>query len=255
LDIVIIGTGNAATILGRKLKLAGHRIIQVFGRDSSAASELAYQLDTESTGYWNVVNRDADLYLVAVSDFAIADIIRELRLPAKTIVHTAGSVSKNIFNGSADHFGVFYPLQSLNKTVGGLPEVPIIIDASDEATFRLLEGLAHSISDRVAQAGDEERMKMHLAAVFCNNFVNHIYVLMERYCRQQGLDFSMLLPLITETIARLQTVSPAASQTGPALRNDEATINKHLTLLEKEPELRHIYAFFTESIRNRSAIS
>jgi len=255
LNIVIIGTGNAATILGRKLKAAGHTILQVFGRDSSAASELAYQLDTESTGYWNVVNRDADLYLVAVSDYAIADIIRELRLPAKTIVHTAASVSKNIFNGAAEHFGVFYPLQSLNKTARMLPDVPIIIDASDEQTFRLLDGLAHSISDRVVQAGDEERMKLHLAAVFCNNFVNHLYVLMESYCRKQGLDFSMLLPLINETTQRLQTLSPAASQTGPALRNDEATIGRHLQLLAGEPELRTIYELFTNSIRSGGSIS
>src|SRR6478672_5407545 len=96
MKIVIIGTGNTATVLGRKLKAAGHKILQVFGRDTSAASKLAYELGTESTNYWNVVNRDADIYIIAVSDIAIADVLKELQLPDRTIVHTAASVSKNI---------------------------------------------------------------------------------------------------------------------------------------------------------------
>src|SRR5215213_8216259 len=128
MDIVIIGTGNTATVLGRKLKAAGHNILQVFGRDSSAASQLAYELGTESTNYWNVVNRDADIYILAVTDIAIKEILQELRLPDKTIVHTAASVSKTILKGASTHFGVFYPLQSLRKETGHLPDIPIIID-------------------------------------------------------------------------------------------------------------------------------
>ena len=89
MEIVIIGTGNTATVLGRKLKAAGHTIAQVFGRDSMAASELAYELGTESTNYWNVVNKEADMYILAVSDIAIAEVMKELHLPDKTIVHTA----------------------------------------------------------------------------------------------------------------------------------------------------------------------
>ena len=114
MDIVIIGTGNTATILGRKLKTAGHHIAQVYGRNASAASDLAYELDTESTNYWAVVTRTADLYILAVSDIAVEEIVKELQLPDKTIVHTAASVSKNVLNKSS-HYGVFYPLQSLKK--------------------------------------------------------------------------------------------------------------------------------------------
>jgi prephenate dehydrogenase len=92
MDIVIIGTGNTATVLGRKFKGAGHNIAQVYGRNAKAASDLAYELDTESTNYWAVVNRIADIYLLAVSDIAVEEIVKELQLPNKTIVHTAASV-------------------------------------------------------------------------------------------------------------------------------------------------------------------
>jgi len=249
MDIVIIGTGNTASVLGRKLKAAGHRIVQVFGRDTSAASALAYELDTESTNYWNVVTRDADIYILAVSDIAIEEVVKELQLTGQTIVHTAASVSKNILKGSSDHFGVLYPLQSLKKESSHLPDIPIIIDASDEATLHELDVLAHSISDKVSEAGDEERLKLHLAAVICNNFVNHLYTLAEDYCRKEKIDFKLMLPLIRETAARLEEMPPSKLQTGPAVRDDQGTMDKHLKLLENHPELKKIYQVFTESIQ------
>ena len=248
MEIVIIGTGNTATVLGRKLKAAGHKIVQVFGRDTTAASQLAYELGTESTNYWNVVYRDADLYLLAVSDIAIEEVLEELQWPDKTIVHTAASVSKDILKNTVHHYGVFYPLQSLKKELGNLPDIPIIIDASDETTLKELEALAQTISDKVVEANDEQRMKLHLAAVIVNNFVNHLYALAEAYCNSEGIDFTLLLPLIKETAERLDRISPSQLQTGPAFRNDKSTVEKHLELLKKYPRLKNIYETFTESI-------
>ena len=248
MEIVIIGTGNTATVLGRKLKAAGHTILQVYGRNAAAASELAYELDCESTNYWAVVNRNAGLYLLAVSDIAIEEIIRELRLPNKTLVHTAASVSKDILRPVTEHYGVFYPLQTLKKNTARVPDIPIIVDASDEQTLHILQELAGSISHQVVAAGDEARLKLHLAAVFCNNFVNHLYSLMEDYCQREKIDFNLLKPLIRETSLRVENTSPAASQTGPAVRQDRETIGRHLQLLQAYPELKKIYELLTESI-------
>lgn len=249
MNIVIIGTGNTATVLGRKLHNARHRILQVFGRDSKAASELAYELGTESTNYWNVVNKAADLYILAVSDIAVEEVFRELQLHDKTIVHTAASVPLDVLKGKTEHYGVLYPLQSLKKELHHLPDIPIIIDASDKQTLAMLDVLAHSISGRVYQASDETRTKLHLAAVMVNNFTNHLYALVESYCREEGLDFYLLLPLIKETADRLDAVSPSKTQTGPAVRNDSTTIEKHLLLLQKHPQLRKLYELFTTSIQ------
>lgn len=252
MDIVIIGTGNTAAVLSRKLKAAGHNIVQIFGRNAKAASDLAYELDTESTNYWSVVNRSADIYIIAVSDIAIKEVIRELQLSDRTVVHTAASVSKDVLQGTG-HYGVFYPLQSLKKETAYLPDIPIIIDASDEKTLHYLEELAASISDKVMHANDASRLKLHLAAVFCNNFVNHLYTLTEEYCKKEGLDFKLLFPLIKETALRIEHLSPASAQTGPAIRHDYNTIDNHKKLLEDHPELQKLYELFTESIMNRDS--
>lgn len=252
MDIIIIGTGNVASILGKKILDAGHIILQVYGRDAKAASELAYELNSESTNYWSVVQRNADLYILAVSDIAIEEVVKELQLPDKTVVHTAGAVSKDILKNASSHYGVFYPLQSLKRTAPYLPQTPLLIDASDETTLQQLERLATSISDQVWQVKDEERLKMHMAAVFCNNFVNHLYALMEAYCEKEGLNFQLLIPLIQETAMRLNNIKASNAQTGPAIRRDATTIEKHMALLDTHSELKMIYQLFTQSIQQKN---
>jgi predicted short-subunit dehydrogenase-like oxidoreductase (DUF2520 family) len=250
MNIVIIGTGNAATVLGRKLKQAGHRIVQVFGRDASAATQLAYQLDTESTNYWSVIRKDADIYLIAVADEAIIDVAKHVHVPGKVVAHTAASITKDVLKSMSHHYGVFYPLQSLRKDRAGLPEIPLFIDASDDIARKKLEQLADSISKgHVIEAGENERLKMHIAAVLVSNFVNHLYTLAEDFCKKEGIDFQQLLPLIEETAQRIKSISPSKAQTGPAIRNDEATLKQHLRMLEKYPKLKAIYEVMTKSIQ------
>lgn len=250
MEIVIVGTGNTATVLGRMLKKAGHHILQVYGRDADSARSLAIEVDSESINKEGEVNRDAELYIIAVSDAAIGEVLQKLQLPKKILVHTAGAVTKNILHSSSDQYGVFYPLQSLKKEIRTFSDVPLIIDASDEKTLNQLCVLAESISSYVVKAGDEERLRLHLAAVFCNNFVNHLYVLTEKLCKEERLNFNLLIPLIRETASRIEHVVPSQAQTGPAKRNDYQTIEKHLDILNKYPELKQFYDLFTKSIQH-----
>jgi len=251
MDIVIIGSGNVAAVLGRKFKAAGHSILQVYSRNASDASKLAYEWDTESTNYKSLINPGADIYIIAVADDAINDVVSELKLPGKVVAHTAASVPKEILQHVSTHYGVFYPLQSLRKEMPGLPDIPIFIDGSDDKARKKLESLALSVSkEAVLHAGDNDRMKLHVAAVIVSNFTNHLYALAEQYCRKEGLDFKQLLPLIHETATRVRDISPSKAQTGPAIRHDGETIHKHLELLREHPVLKNIYVLMTESIQH-----
>lgn len=250
MDIVIIGSGNVAAVLGRKFKAAGHTILQIFSRNASAASQLAYEWDTESTNYKSLINKNAAVYIIAVSDDAINDIASDLKLPGKVVAHTAASVPKEILKSISNHYGVFYPLQSLRKEMKELPEVPIFFDGSDDLAKKTLEKLAYSIAkEQVVEASDDARLKLHVAAVVVSNFVNHLYVLAADYCRKEGLDFKQLWPLVEETASRIKEMPPKDAQTGPALRHDSETIRKHLELLKNHPQLKNIYLLLTESIQ------
>lgn len=252
MNIVIIGSGNAATILGRKFKAAGHNILQIVSRNATAASALAYEWDTESANYLTLVNRTADVYIIAVSDDAIKEVVKDLYLPGKVVAHTAGSVDKEILKKVSPHYGVFYPLQSLRKETDHLPSIPLFFEGSDEKAKMTLEQLALSVSPQnTISASNEDRMKIHVAAVVVSNFTNHLYALAESYCKRENLDFSQLLPLIEETALRIKGISPWKVQTGPAIRHDKATIGQHLDLLKEHPHLKSIYVLLTESIQQQ----
>src|SRR5690349_20527770 len=172
MDIVIIGSGNVATVLGREFKAAGHTILQVYSRNASAASKIAYEIGSESTNYKSLINKNAALYIIAVADDAIDDVAKELRLPGKVVAHTAASVDKEVLKGVSDHYGVFYPLESLRKDRRDMPDMPIFFDGNDANAKQVLEKLAHSISaEKVVEAGDDARLKLHVAAVVVSNFV------------------------------------------------------------------------------------
>jgi predicted short-subunit dehydrogenase-like oxidoreductase (DUF2520 family) len=166
------------------------------------------------------------------------------------VVHTAGSVSMEVLSGISEQIGVLYPLQSLRKDQPGIPEIPFLVQGNSKDTEHLLRSFARSLSGLVHHAGEEERRRMHLAAVFTSNFFNHLATLARQYCQDNDVDFQMLLPLLLETVGRMEWEDPANLQTGPAIRNDQPTIDRHVSMLQDRPHMQRIYQLMTDSIRH-----
>ncbi len=248
MNITIIGSGNAAYVLGRMMVKAGHSIAQVYGRNEGDVIALADELGTKVAIAMKHIAGDADLYLIAVSDGSIAKIAAELRLKDKLVVHTAGSVSKDVLADVSANFGVLYPLQSLRKELGYLPEIPFLVDGSSENVKEKLIAFAKTLSDNISEADDQQRLNLHVAAVIVSNFTNHLFTLTKDFCDKEKVDFKFLLPLIQETVNRVHKYEPAAMQTGPAIRRDRVTVKKHLLLLKSYVSLKKIYKRMSESI-------
>ncbi len=249
MNIVIIGSGNVAAVLGRKLLKAGHVIQQIYGRNATAASELAYEWNTESANYTSLIVKTADVYLVAVADTAIAAVAADLRLKNKIVAHTAAAVPMDVLKGVTDNYGVFYPLQSMRKQQENSPELTIYTEASNADTKKVLDQLAASITNNPVQPADlDKRSRLHVAAVFASNFTNYLFDLAASFCNKEGISFSELLPLIRNTVERLNEESPSQMQTGPAVRKDLDTIHKHQELLKDYPEHLMVYNFLTEAL-------
>ena len=246
--IVIIGSGNVASVLGRILKRNNHEIVQVISRNAEHAKVLAGELNCSCSSNNDSVDKTADVYLVAVSDGALYELNKSFHLGNKLILHTAGSVSKDILKDISVNYGVLYPLQSLRREMEYCGDIPLLIDGNSAETITLIEDFAKTISGNVARASDEDRLKLHVAAVIVSNFTNHLYALAEEFCEKEKVDFKLLAPLIKETAVRVQDHSPASTQTGPAIRNDVFTLDKHLRLLANYPRLKYIYLKLTDSI-------
>jgi predicted short-subunit dehydrogenase-like oxidoreductase (DUF2520 family) len=254
MDIVIIGSGNVATVLGRKSLAAGHRITQVYSRNSDHANRLATRLGTTSTSYISSIEKKADLMIIALRDEAVISFAKEIGETKSTVVHTAGSLSVNEIQGINKSFGVIYPLQSLRKEIEIMPPISILVDGNVQETKNLLKKFSSTISETVMEADDSTRIKYHLAATLVNNFTNHLFVLAATFCEKENISFSLLQPLMEETVMRLRNLSPVAAQTGPALRHDQLTLQKHRDLLKEYPSILNYYDLFTNDIQ-KSALS
>lgn len=249
MKVSIIGSGNVAMVLGRKIKAAGHEILQVYSRNLKDAKILADELQCDAVNDWHMITDTATIYLIALSDAAIGEAAEKMAIKKALVVHTAGSVSIDILKNCSANYGVLYPLQSLRKEKTGYENIPLLVDGNTADDLCLIEDFAATISKQVQKANDDYRLKLHVAAVFANNFTNHLYSLAAKYCEQEQVAFSLLQPLIEETARRLKDNHPRLMQTGPAARNDQPTIENHLLLLAKYPHLQTIYEMMTKSIQ------
>jgi predicted short-subunit dehydrogenase-like oxidoreductase (DUF2520 family) len=248
--VAIIGSGNVATVLGRLIRSKGHEVVQVMSRTIDHARKLGEELGTAYTDFSGLPDATADMYIAAVADFAVRDCLPHIQLQDKLVVHTAGSVSKDVLKILSVNYGVLYPLQSLRKEMEFIPDIPFLVDGNSEGVIQYVEAFARTLSPEVQRTGDEDRLKLHVAAVIVSNFTNHLYAIAEDYCQKEKVDFNMLKPLISETANRIKNMSPADVQTGPAVRKDIHTLDKHLRLLVNHPKLRTTYLRLTDSIMN-----
>lgn len=244
-SIVIIGSGNVAQhLITAFLQSNEIELIQVFSRQKESVSHLISS-DKIVSEYEEI--KDADLYLIAVSDNAIADVSTKLPFENRLVVHTSGSMPMEILD-SKNRRGVFYLLQTFtkNKPVN-FKEIPICLEAENEKDFKTIETVAKTISSVVQSISSEQRKALHVAAVFVCNFVNHLYKIGNEICEENQLSFELLKPLIIETAQKIIHLSPENAQTGPAKRNDSETINTHLNFLSDENQ-KEIYKLLTKSI-------
>lgn len=255
LQLVLIGSGRVARNLGHAFKEAGHCIVQVYSPTLVHAKNLASELD--SSIYTNNIGdliRNANCYIVAIKDDAIANVVKQLNVGNGLVVHTSGSTPVDVFkeNKSIKYYGVFYPFQTFTNKLIPFQNIPIFIESPFNECVSHLKEMGKFISNKVSVLNSENRLRLHISAVFACNFLNHMLVLGNKVLSAAGLDFSILQALVNETVSNaFSTDNPINAQTGPASRNDINIINKHIELLVAHPDLQAIYQQLTDSIINQ----
>ncbi|MXV15594.1 Rossmann-like and DUF2520 domain-containing protein [Hufsiella ginkgonis] len=249
--ITLIGSGNVATHLAAAFKNAGHTIAQVWSHTYQHAALLAYHVKATAAEHLGDLDSSADIFVIAVKDDAIPGVAGQLNAGNQLVVHTSGSTAMDVLAGVSTRTGVIYPLQTISKLREiDFRQVPVAVEGSTPDVARELHLLASGISGNVLELSSEKRLSLHVAAVFACNFTNHLYQLSKTILDKYGLDFDLIRPLIAETAEKVSTVDPASVQTGPAVRNDRLTMDKHLHFLEKEPELQDLYRRLSQNIIN-----
>ena len=251
--IGLYGTGRVASHLGPALVAAGHHVPFVWSRTAAAAAALAAQLPgTQALTTLAATPPLADVYLLAVPDAAVPPLLAAVAWPAGALVaHLAGALPLAVFAAQpAVRGGVFYPLQTFSSGRAiDWHTVPLCIEAADAAGEATLLGLAGSLSQQVLPLDSAQRLKLHVAAVFANNFTNHLLGISDALLAEAALPPELLAPLVHETVNKALANPPFAVQTGPAVRSDAPTLAAHQAALAAHPVWLALYRQLTTSIQ------
>jgi len=249
MNIVILGSGNVATHLAYALKKAQYHIKQVYSRTFAHAKHLADGIGAEPIDDLLYITTEADVYIIAVKDEAIVEVASALRLRNKILLHTSGSTDMDLLSPYSSSYGVIYPLQTISKDIPiDFTKIPLILEFSDPHTKGEIMNLAFKLSPLIHEYNSEQRRCLHLGAVIACNFTNYLYAISHDFLAEKQVDFGLLKPLIVETADKIQTHNPNEVQTGPAVRNDQHIIEKHMELLKHHKDWQDMYKLLSEGI-------
>lgn len=246
LKVAVIGSGNVAQHLIKAFENSPDlELVQAWAR---YPEKLADVLPADRVISNMAQLADAHIYIIAVTDDAIAEVSAGLPFEGRLVVHTSGSVAMEQLDPK-NRRGVFYPLQTFSKSRDvDFTKIPVCLECEHEADYGVLEQLAKAISPLRYRIDSTQRQALHVAAVFVNNFTNHMYSIGNSICDKNNIPFDILKPLIQETAAKVQELSPLQAQTGPAVRYDSKTIEKHLQFLDNDNQ-KTLYKLLTQSIQ------
>lgn len=255
LNFCFIGAGNLATQLSKAFKNKGFRVTQIYSRTEQSAKKLADLLNVNYTNSIREIDKNADIYFVALKDEIVHEVLAQINFENKLVVHCSGSLSLSGFERYSENIGVFYPLQTFSKTRDvDFSEIPIFVESNSNKNEKLLLQIAGEISDSVSLLNSEKRKMLHISAVFACNFVNHFYTIAADILKSENIPFEVLKPLILETAKKVQEMEPESAQTGPAIRFDEKIMNSHLNELKEFGDYQQLYKLISKSIFDRYKI-
>ncbi|WP_430426211.1 Rossmann-like and DUF2520 domain-containing protein [Maribacter litoralis] len=248
ISVIIVGSGNVAQNLFHALQQTiGVNIKQVLGRNKTHL-QFVKNDKLVNTDFTKIPT--ADIYILAISDDAIDIVAEHFKNKEGLVVHTSGATPVEVLS-SLKRPGIFYPLQTFTKgKIVSFNNIPICIEANDDKDVKLLYKLGNALSKTVVEIDSDQRKILHVAAVFVNNFTNYLYTLGAEICEEHQIDFNLLKPLITETAAKLEDLSPLQAQTGPAKRGDQITLHNHLQIL-KDKHQRELYTLLSNAIKEK----
>lgn len=255
LQVNIVGTGNIAWHLVYMMQKAGISVSHIYGRDLTQAKFLAALCNANAAELENIYLQDQQaLYFFAVADDAIRPVASKFNINNNILIHLSGAMESEILDFGNNRFGVYYPLQTFSKHVAtDYSNIPVCIVSPFDDVQDMLVRIGKSISNQVNVIADKQKSYLHLAAVLVNNFTNHLYDNAFKLLDEVNLPHNYLIPLMEETVQKVKYGDPANMQTGPARRGDMHTIEKHLGMLEKYPELTALYIVLSNNIQKKYA--
>ena len=248
-NITVIGAGNVGSQLCKQLYFKGYKIDAIINSGSNVSVKFLDEINSVHVDQIQNFPEKSDAYLIAVSDDQYEDVIAKFPYRDKLMIHTSGSFESKKFEKITKRWGCLYPLQTISKTKEvNWKNVQFFTECAQENDYLEMSTLCKKAGFISQYANSEKRKQLHIAAVVSNNFTYHLLSLVKTHCLKNNIDYNLLRHLIEQSIENVTKENPFVLQTGPAVRNDTKLIERQLSVLKNEHELKEIYDLFTRQI-------
>lgn len=242
MKIGIVGPGRAGTGLGLALHGVGHAV-QLHGRTQR---EVPYPLDASFGGPPPWLD-EVEVILLAVQDRKVETAAQDL-LDAggvdedHVVLHLSGLLDRaplECLMPTGASLGTFHPLQAIAipKAAPQRFRGALAVLTGDERATSVSHEIAQTLGMVPVVINREVKAKYHAAAVIASNFTVVLAAVAEQLFLDCGFDEETarkgLARLMEGTLENVAEMGPQAALTGPVVRGDEETLNKHRQVLPK----------------------
>jgi len=257
--IALIGAGRVGTAVTEVLRRGGHEVAGVASRRAESAERAAARLNSTSFDHRSELP-DVDVLLLGVPDDAIEPVIAEVvpRLESGTVViHFAGGLGVGpLKRASVAGAGVaaLHPVQTFPDIVRGIERLPGAawgVTTPEETQQWATDLITSDLGGLPVLVPEELRSIWHAAAVSTSNGIAALLAVGEAMLAAIGIadPQRVLGPLAASTVANAGMRGGAESLTGPVVRGEKGSIERHLeALTDVTPELAEDYALIARVI-------
>jgi len=273
-SVAIVGPGRLGRALALELRCAGYSISEIVSRDTVAskrkARELARKVDAQSsTG--DSAHLDADLVWFCVPDREIAAASHQLATAIvwkkKIAFHSSGALAsdelKALRRRGASVASVHPLMTFVSGSIPSLKGVPFAVEG-DATAVRAARRIVRNLGGEAFTIRKQHKAAYHAWGAFTSPLLVATLVTGERLARAAGLSAvearKKMLPIVRQTITNYETLGPAGAFSGPIVRGDAEIVRKHLKVLKKVPQARHVYMALARAalqylpVRNRARL-
>ena len=245
MKFAVVGCGNVGTQYSRMWIQAGHQLHQVHFR-SMPQGRIAWLDQSVENVALNAIAQDVDAVLLAAPDDQIANIAQSIPTDA-FIIQPSGTFDLH----QLPHLNkaTLWAIYSIVKNAAiDFQKVPFAIETTSPKAFEILHALMKTVGAPMHTTSQAQREMAHLTAVLANNFTNALYQKALDLLHENQLSGELILPIIAQTTSRLSALPDSTLQTGPARRGDYNTLNKHMELLNDDPQWKGLYQTMSDII-------
>lgn len=265
LGVGIISTGRVGAVLGAALGRAGHTIVAAHARSEESIERAEVLLPGVPLQDVDEIVRTCELVLLAVPDRELPGLVEVLAKagawqPGHLVVHTAGSMGVEVLAPAAAMGALGLAIHPAMTFTGTSLDLSRLVDCpfavSGPATILpVAQALVTEIEGIPFEVPSERRALYHAALAHGGNHVVTVVTQAMRMLEEAGIDDpgAFLGPLVGASVDGALR-SREALLTGPVVRGDVPTIEKHVDVLSEYPDVLSTYRAIASATADRAVL-